>query len=280
MPDRVKESNMSTTLSAALHINPEIRSLYEISLIPPSIGPQEYFQNVMTILSRVFPVHYAALLLKESEKKDVFHLEALFGMKREDHPHQGPVGHGSMAEAIHSKKGAVIQKILQEPFYETLVKKSGYADKIKPPLLCIPLLDGENPMGVMTINALYEYRNDFTKDFHFLSILGALICPAIQRGIHKKMETKEKPQEARLKTASLEEILEERLTELLNKIDPYVESKSRTGLLADLVGLVEKILIKSAMEKMGHVQTAAAQLLGINRNTLRTKLKEFKIKTR
>jgi len=132
----------------------------------------------------------------------------------------------------------------------------------------------------MTINPLYELRNDFTKDFQFLSILGALIQPALQRSLQKKMGTKERSQEARLKTARLEEILEERLTELLNKIDPYVESKSRTGLLADLVGLVEKILIKSAMEKMGHVQTSAAQLLGINRNTLRTKLKEFKIKTR
>lgn len=270
---------MSATLSATSQMNPEIRSLYEISLIPSSLELQEYFQNLMTILSRFFPIHYAALLLKESEK-DVLHLEALFGMKREDHPSQGPVGHGSMGEAIHSKKGAVIQKIQQEPFYEALGKKSGQMDKIKPPLLCIPLWDRENPMGVMTITPLYESRNDFTKDFHFLSVLGALICPAIQRGFQKKMGTKERSQDARLKTALLEEILEERLTELLNKIDPYVESKSRTGLLADLVGLVEKILIKSAMEKMGHVQTSAAQLLGINRNTLRTKLKEFKIKTR
>lgn len=270
---------MSATLSAASQTIPELRSLYEISLIAPSPELQEYFQNLMTTLSQFFPLHYAALLLKESDK-DVLHSEALFGIKREDHPHQGPVGHGIIGEVIHSKKAGVIQKIQQEPFYEVLVKKSGHADKIKPPLLCIPLLDGENLVGVMTISPLYESRNDFTKDFQFLSILAALICPAIKRSLQKKIETKETSQEARLKAARLEEILEERLTELLSKIDPYVESKSRTGLLADLVGLVEKILIKSAMEKMGHVQTSAAQLLGINRNTLRTKLKEFKIKTR
>ena len=78
----------------------------------------------------------------------------------------------------------------------------------------------------------------------------------------------------------MEEILEERLKEVLNKIDPYVESKHRMGLLDDIIALVEKILIKSALAKVGFVQTAAAQLLGINRNTLRKKMKDLKIKAR
>jgi DNA-binding protein Fis len=41
---------------------------------------------------------------------------------------------------------------------------------------------------------------------------------------------------------------------------------------------VEKILITSALEKVGHVQVTAAQLLGINRNTLRKKIKDLRIK--
>jgi len=35
----------------------------------------------------------------------------------------------------------------------------------------------------------------------------------------------------------LDEILEEKLTEVLNKIDPYVESKARMGIFNDILGL-------------------------------------------
>jgi DNA-binding protein Fis len=50
------------------------------------------------------------------------------------------------------------------------------------------------------------------------------------------------------------------------------------GLFDDIIALVEKILIKSALKRVNYVQIAAAQLLGINRNTLRKKMKDLKIK--
>ena len=78
----------------------------------------------------------------------------------------------------------------------------------------------------------------------------------------------------------MDEILEEKLAEVLNKIDPYVETKTKMGIFDDIIAVVEKILIKSALERVDHVQIAAAQFLGINRNTLRKKMKELKIKAR
>lgn len=80
------------------------------------------------------------------------------------------------------------------------------------------------------------------------------------------------------KTSLLDEILEEKLAELINKIDPYVETKTKMCIFDDIIAVVEKILITSALKRVGYVQTAAAQLLGINRNTLRKKMKDLKIK--
>jgi DNA-binding protein Fis len=51
-------------------------------------------------------------------------------------------------------------------------------------------------------------------------------------------------------------------------------------LFDDIIAIVEKILIKAALIRVGNVQVAAAQLLGINRNTLRKKMQDLKIKTK
>ncbi len=274
-----KEIKMESSSVHALWTNPELKSLYEISMIPPDAKLQDYFLGVMATLSKFFPVSYAALISVDMEK-DVLHLEALYGMEKELHPHRGPAKKGVMGEVFQSRLPGVIQNIREEPFYREMAKRPDQAEWMKSPLLCAPLIGRGVPIGVMMINPLYGVRNTFNEDLHFLSLLSAIISPAIQNYHLKNMETQEGSKRTKLKTGLLEEILEERLTEFLNKIDPYVESKNRTGLLSDVVSLVEKILIKLALEKVGHVQTSASQLLGINRNTLRTKMKAYKIKSR
>lgn len=270
---------MSSSFFANPRTNPELRSLYEISLFSPHAQLKEYFLGVMTTLSEFFPVGYAALILRDPRKNDL-HVEALYGIEMENHPHHGHGGKGIIGEVIQSRSPMTIQNITREPFYEGTHKSPEQMDKIRPPLLCIPLIADSEAIGVMNITPLYGSRNEFDEDFHFLSILSAVLAPTIKNYHLKNEEHHAVMRKSKMKTSLLEEVLEERLTEVLNKIDPYVESKSRAGLLDDIIALVEKILIKSAMEKVGHVQTSAAQLLGINRNTLRKKLKELKIKFR
>ncbi|MBM4338445.1 MAG: hypothetical protein FJ110_02770 [Deltaproteobacteria bacterium] len=269
---------MSSSFYANPRTNPELRSLYEISMLPPLSQFQEYFIGVMTTLSQHFPVSYAAILLRDS-KKDSLHVEALYGMEWDAHPHQGPCEKGVMGEVLRVRQPMPIQNVSQEPFYDETSKAPKPLHKIQPPLLCIPLVIENESIGIMNITPLYGSRDEFAEDFHFLSILSAILSPVVNNHHLKKTEHHDGAKKIK-KTSLLEEILQERLTEVLNKIDPYVESKSRTGLLDDIVSLVEKILIKSAMERVGYVQTSAAQLLGINRNTLRTKIKEMKIKFR
>jgi DNA-binding protein Fis len=102
----------------------------------------------------------------------------------------------------------------------------------------------------------------------------------IKNYLTKKNEAVQKFGKGKTKSSLLDEILEEKLSEVLNKIDPDIESKTRMGIFDDILAVVEKILIKSALKRMGYVQTATAQLLGINRNTLRKKMKDLKIKSR
>jgi DNA-binding protein Fis len=46
-----------------------------------------------------------------------------------------------------------------------------------------------------------------------------------------------------------------------------------------LMGEVEKILLAAALKKTGYVQTDAARFLGINRNTLAKKIRQYGLKS-
>jgi transcriptional regulator with GAF, ATPase, and Fis domain len=271
---------MSATFFVNPRANPELKSLYEIALLPqPQTHLQDYFNKVMEILAQYFPIGYSALLLLQDHQKDSLQLEALYGVGKENHP-QGCNGQkGIVGKVIDSQRPLVIHNLSQEPLYEEVAKGIRKIEKVRAPLLCVPLVYGEETIGVVNINSIYGPRHEFTEDIQYLSTLSAVLAPVIKHYQVKKNEALQKAGKIKSKTPLLDELLEEKLAEVLNKIDPYVESNAKMGVYDDIISVVEKILIKSALRRVGHVQIAAAQFLGINRNTLRKKMKELKIKS-
>lgn len=53
--------------------------------------------------------------------------------------------------------------------------------------------------------------------------------------------------------------------------------KNKSNLHSDVMNEVEKILISEALKYCNDVQSHAANFLGLNRNTLRAKIKQFNI---
>jgi len=270
---------MSSTFFINPRSNPELKSLYEIALLPQPKQLQDYFLGVMAILSDYFSTGYSALILQDSQK-DSLHVEALYGVEKETHP-LGCCGRkGTIGKVLESRQPMAIHNLSQEPLYAEVFKGTKRIEKIRSPLICIPLVVEDEPIGVINFDSLYGPRDELTEDFQFLSILSAILSPVIKNYQVKRNEPLQKTGNPKTKSSLFDEILEERLTEVLNKIDPYLESKAKMGLLDDIIALVEKILIKSALKRVNYVQIAAAQLLGINRNTLRKKIKDLKIKPR
>ena len=270
---------MSSTFFTNPRANPELRSLYEIVLLPTRNSLQHYFAGVMATLSEYFSIRYSSLLLRDPQEESL-RLEALYGIEKEIHPIACPSQKGTIGRVLESGQPAAIQNLNQEPLYEEMVKGQKRSEKIQPPLLCIPLLSEDEPLGIININSLYGPRQEFTEDFQFLSIVSAIVSPVIKSYQQRKMGTLIKDSKTKAKSSFLDEILEQKLAQVLNKIDPYVEKKAKMAIFDDIIRVVEKILITSALERVDRVQIAAAQLLGINRNTLRKKIKELKIKVR
>ncbi len=270
---------MLSTAPSNPRSNPELRSLYAIILLPQQKYVQDYFLRVIAILSDYFPIKYSALFIQDTQK-ELLRVEALYGIDKEAHPFACSSQKGTIGKVLESRQPMVIQNLSQEPLYEEMMKSQKRIEKIQPPLLCVPLVTDDESMGVMNVNSLYGSRNEFVEDFQFLSILSAILSPVIKSYRQKTAGPQARDAKSKAGSHLLDEILEQKLVEVLNKIDPYVETKTKLGIFEDIIKVVEKILIKSALERVDHVQIAAAQFLGINRNTLRKKMKELKIKIR
>jgi transcriptional regulator with GAF, ATPase, and Fis domain len=258
--------------------NPELKCLHEISQISYETEVQDYFLSVMGKMAQYFPIEYSALMLYDSQK-DFLMVEALYGVRREDHPPGCNRRAGLISKAFESRQPLVIQNLSHEPLYYEMVKGTKKTEKIYPPIPCIPIISDRVPIGVFTINSLYGPREELAEDLQFLSILAAILSPVIKEFQIRKIDPLAKPDSPKLKF-SLEESLEARLTEVLDKLAPYAETKTHTGIFDDIISVVERILIKSALERVEYVQVTAAHLLGINRNTLHKKMKDLKIKPR
>lgn len=245
---------------------PELMCLFEISNLPAKENLQDYFNDVMSILKLYFPLRYSALFIHDS-KRDSLQLEALYGIDLDIHPINCSSKKGVIGKAFVSQKPMVIFNLSDEPLYEEMSKTKSIIEKINPPILCMPIFGDSAAIGVININSLTENSKEFVLDFQILTILQAILLPKIERYVKSKNNS-----------FLLDEILERKLNEFLDKVDPYVEAKGKMGLLDDIISLVERIIINSALKKVDYVQTAASELLGINRNTLRKKMKDLKIK--
>ena len=270
---------MSSTFFINPRSNPELTSLFRIAMLPQLNHLQDYFLGAMAILADYFPIKYSALLLQDSQKDSV-RVEAVYGIERGVHPAGCSGRKGIIGKVLESRQPMAIQNLSQEPLYSEVSKGTKRIEKISSPLLCIPLTVDSEPIGVINTDSLYGPRNDFNEDFQFFSILSAILSPVIKNYQIKREEPLHSLGKSKAKSLLLEEILGEKLTEVINKIDPYVESKNKMCLFDDIIAVVEKILIRSALARVDYVQIAAAQLLGINRNTLRKKMKDLKIKTK
>jgi two-component system nitrogen regulation response regulator GlnG len=87
------------------------------------------------------------------------------------------------------------------------------------------------------------------------------------------MEKRQQLLEA-LNSCSIHDFLEEKLSRYLKKIAKLEQSNLYDAVISE----VEKSLISIVLKETEGNQLRAAKALGINRNTLRSKVKEYKIR--
>ena len=163
---------------------------------------------------------------------------------------------GAWGNVMRNGSPQVIADVVAEPLVRG---KEAAAPHPKLSCICAPLHWGDVPLGILLID---NPRPSSEERLTLVQAVASFISPAVVV--------------ARLsEETSLNEILKRKLERAIERMDLHTESHG--DLMAEVISLVEKTLIRVALKKANHVQLTTARFLGINRNTLRKKIKELGI---
>jgi len=246
----------------------ELDLLHRISERLPSLSTsRERFLHVMEMLEEAFGKKYGTLTLLNHSRGKIL-LEVAFGHPNTQQDCVQGFSPAIMDEVLTRARPMVFNQIIQKP----LPSPSKSLQDKDTVLLCVPIINNTEVVGVMGTNPIYRGTVSFEKDIRLLQVIACIAFQNVPLPEDDPGSLKESPGDP-----PLDKILEEKLRRMIEKVDPRTES--RCALLPDIVRLVEKIVIKWALRRHHSVQTKAALFLGINRNTLRKKMQDLNIHT-
>jgi len=163
---------------------------------------------------------------------------------------------GMCGEVMRLGSPAVIADVLAEPLVRGV---DGEGTRPQLSCICAPLRWGDAHLGILLIDNPHPSSDE---RLTLLEAVASFISPALMV-VRWGDET------------SLDGILRKKLERAIERMDLHTESHG--SLMKDVISLVERTLILGALQKAKYVQLTAARFLGINRNTLRKKIKELGI---
>lgn len=268
-----------------------VKSLYEIAkTLNSSLELKETFPRVLNILSQQMGMKRGGLLMMSAESNE-WEIEEAYGLAPEE-----------MKKRKDYFGSGVSQKILEKGWMAAVVDGGEsiwpFDGKAKPAIkrsnisfFCSPIKIQNAIVGILGVDHFFEEPMAVTEDFNLLGEVCATFGETIRVrkeimaenralleenwSFRKELEDLGQNVPKARRRISLTEILEERLSRMIAemKVDP----RSNGNLYEDVLQVVERTLLKSALEKTKNVQLKTARFLGINRNTLRRKMKELGI---
>jgi len=271
-----------------------LNSLYEISrMLGSSVDLQETFPQVFSILAKQMGMRRGGLLLRGDESGE-WEIKGAHGLSAEELKKRKEYFGSGVTQKVLEKGQIAVVLDNGETFWFYDGKSKVNLKRANATFFCAPLKMQGAIAGILGVDHFFEDPVAVTEDCGLLAEISGLISEALLTrkhmasenralleenwGFRKELENLGRSVPKARKKISLTEILEERLARMIAEIK--VDPRSNGHLYDEVLNVVERTLLKSALEKTKHVQLKTARFLGINRNTLRRKIKELGIMTR
>jgi Nif-specific regulatory protein len=121
---------------------------------------------------------FVMLLDSESEK---IRIEASYGLN-EDSAHRVMyrVGEGVIGRVVQSGKPVVVPQTSREPLLLNRLRDQDHSRRREMCLICVPILIGGKAAGVIGADRIYKEERDFDRTTKFLSVIAAMMAPALK----------------------------------------------------------------------------------------------------
>jgi transcriptional regulator with GAF, ATPase, and Fis domain len=247
MPPQKARHSFVSQLASWYTFNQALSSSKDVSSI---------FSHTMIFLKNSFEAENGLLGLVDGKRGKLFIEEAAGPVLEQARGNSCNADDGTWGDVMRNGSSKVITNVVTE----LPVRGSGDKGSLPQlPAICAPLRWGDMPLGILLIDTPLPPSEE---RLTHVQAVASFISPAVVV--------------ARLgEETSLNEILKRKLEGAIERMDLHTESYG--DLMSDVVSLVEKTLIRVALKKANYVQLTTARFLGINRNTLRKKIKELGI---
>jgi transcriptional regulator with GAF, ATPase, and Fis domain len=269
----------------------KLKVLYRISrILGGALDLREVYPQILTVFAQQMGMKRGGLLLLNAESND-WEMGGSQGLSPEEMKRRKEYFGSGVISRILEKGHATVIVDGGENLWVHDGKSRGVPKRAGVQFLCAPVKAQGTIAAILGADHLFEDPVPITEDLNLLGEVCTLIGDAItlRRAVaaenrllleenwsfRKELENLGRTLPKVRKRVSLTEILEERITRMISemKVDP----RSNGCLYDEVLNVVERTLLKSSLEKTKHVQLKTARFLGINRNTLRRKIKELGI---
>lgn len=267
------------------------RTLYEIArIINSALSIEEALPQVLRVLAKQMGIKRGGIIWWNIENNK-WEIGAAHGISGEEMKRRKDYFSQNIIETLMEKgqMAAILNKGADIWFYDDRTKN--LPPRVHISFLCAPIKIQGTITAIIGVDHLFAEPIKITEDF----LLMEEICQLIADGLkirkamaaeartlleenwifRKELEALGKSVPNAARKIPLTEILEERISRMITemKVDP----RSNGHLYEDVIKVVERTLLSSALKKTKYVQLQTARFLGINRNTLRRKMKELGI---
>jgi transcriptional regulator with GAF, ATPase, and Fis domain len=270
----------------------KLRPLLEISrVLVSSIELKDSYPKILAVLTKHSRMKRGGILVMNPEEPNAWEMGSARGLSDEEMKRRKEYfGSGVIRRILEKGQMAAVvdggESIwLYEGRTKTLPKRSRVS------FLCAPVKMQGAVAGIVGIDHFFEDPMNLLEDFSLLENLCSLISESMVMrksiaaehralveenwSFRKELEALGQNVPKQRKKISLNELLEERLSKMIAEIK--IDPRSNGHLYDDVLNVVERTLLKSALGKTKNVQLKTARFLGINRNTLRRKMKDMGI---